>query len=115
MLVMWGKRTNPFVLVNANEWIVLLRAGKLKKVLKTGIHFFPLKVLWIDGILFCSNRPDTYRLSGINITTLDGKTANFGVCVEWVIEDPIKFLWENTTAEGNFHDICWGTSGEYLN
>ena len=105
---------NPFVLINEYEWAVLLREGKVKKTLKTGLHLLPLKSINLDSIHACSKQPDTYRLSGINITTIDNKTVNVGIAVEYEIVDPIKWLIKNTTAEGNFHDIAWGTCGEHL-
>ena len=113
IISLWN-RVNPFIIVYEYEWVVLLRAGKVKKVLNTELHFRLLKLICLEDIHLCSKKPDTYKLSGINITTTDNKTALIGAVVEYVIKDPIKWLIENSTAEGNFHDIAWGTCGELL-
>lgn len=114
LLISLWERINPFIIVYEYEWVILLRVGKVKKVLNTGFHLLPLKVACIDNTRTCPKKPDTYRISGINITTNDNKTANVGVAIEYEICDPVKWLIENATSESNFHDISWGTCGEYL-
>lgn len=110
----YAERMFPFVIIDQFEHGILMRNGKKVKHLSRGIHFFPLKLLFIDNVLTVLKEKDTYSVSNVNITTIDGKTISVGVIVEYFIEDPDKFLLQANDAITNAKDKTRGIAADYL-
>lgn len=101
----------PFTVITDYESGVLLRFGRLVKVLTPGIHFkFPL----IDIIITAHIKPDTMEIAPISITTLDDKTVSIGAIIEIEVIDVQKYLIEANEARSNIHDIIRGVMSDTL-
>lgn len=107
----WRDYISPFVLIQEYESGVLLRNGHYKQDLHTGWNFkFPL----IDNIHTVIKTVDTFHVSAVDITTLDGKQVSVEPIIKFEITDPKKYLIDVNQAADNLHDIARGIIADYL-
>ena len=67
-----------WALVNEYEGGVILRNGKLHKILPPGLHF---KCPFIDVLLVANVKADTLEVEPVTITTLDAKNISIGLMI----------------------------------
>lgn len=107
----WNNYLSPVSILRCYEGGVLLRLGKYRKDLKEGLNF---KIPLIDEIHTCVKTIDTFPLSPIDITTIDGKQVSVEPIVMFDIHDPKKYLIDTNDAAGNIRDVSRGTIADYL-
>ncbi len=102
---------SPVSVLREYEAGVVLRLGRLHRKMKKGINW---KFPFIEEIHTCNAMPDTYRITGNDVTTADGQTMTIGISIEYSIIDEVKWLIDNNDSVTNLHDIAWGVAGEFL-
>ena len=101
----------PIIFINEYEKGVILRAGKLNRVIEKGTHF---RIPFIDDYLTVMIKVETLPTHSVHITTLDDRTITAVPIVEYVVIDPVKYLIETNEAKSNIHDIVRATVSDYL-
>lgn len=114
IVISFSEQINPFVIIDSYEAGIHVRLGRKKRDLNVGFHFLPLKVLFIDKVLTVHIKRDTFRVSNVNVTTIDGKNISVGAIIEYEVTDPTLFLMEANDAISNMHDIARGVIADYL-
>ncbi|MFA0743532.1 MAG: hypothetical protein LASZOEIN_000308 [Candidatus Fervidibacter sp.] len=103
LIVVW----RCFFIVDETEWAVVLRFGKLVKVVEdAGLHFR----LPIDSVRKFDKRLQVYNPPATEFLTGDKKNLVLDVYVVWRIADPVRF-WQSVGdpigAEARIHDLVW--------
>lgn len=114
ILLRIGEQIFPFVVIDSYEAGVHIRLGKKVKELSVGLHFLPLKTIYIDKVLTVHIKIDTFSVQNVNITTTDNKTVSVGGIVEYRVFDATKNLIECNDAMTNAQDITRGVIADYL-
>lgn len=96
-----------FFVVDETEWAVVVRFGKLIRILgEAGLHFR----LPIDSVRKFDKRLQIYNPPATEFLTRDKKNLVLDVYVAWRISDPVKF-WQGVGdplgAEARIHDLVW--------
>lgn len=107
----WRESVSPIVILKTYEAGVLLRLGIYKHDLKEGVNF---KIPLIDLIHTANKAIDTFHVSPVDITTLDGKQVSVEPIIKFDIVDPKKFLLDVNNGSDNLHDISRGIIADYL-
>lgn len=102
---------SPIVVLRCYEGGVLLRLGKFKRELKEGIN---IKIPFIDEVHTVVKTEDTFQLSPVDITTLDGKQVSVEPIIKFAIHDSKKYLIDVNDAASNLKDIARGVVADYL-
>ncbi len=96
-----------FFTVDETEWAVVVRFGKLVRVVsEAGLHWR----LPIDSVLKFDKRLQVYDPPPSEFLTGDKKNLVLDAYVAWRIADPIKFLQsvgDKAGAELRLHDLAW--------
>lgn len=101
----------PFTVIHVYERGVRLRLGKNPTLLNPGLKWkWPLA----DDIFTCIITVDTLATHPVHITTTDEKTITVTPVIEFIIEDPIKWLMETNEAVSNLHDLTRGVVADHL-
>ena len=107
----WHEYLSPYVIMRDYESGVLLRLGRYKKNLKTGVNW---KLPFIDEVHSVVITTNTFHVANVNVTTTDQKTISVGVIIEYDITDVKKYLLDVNEAESNAHDIARGVIASHL-
>ena len=107
----WKDYISPIFILREYESGVLLRLGKYKHNLKQGLNF---KIPLIDEVHTVIRTIDTFHVSAVDITTLDGKQVSVEPIVKFEIVDPRKYIIDVNQAGDNLHDITRGIIADYL-
>lgn len=100
-----------WALVNEYEGGLILRNGKLHKILDPGLHF---KCPFIDVLLVANIKADTFEVEPVTITTLDAKNISIGLMIDYEVTDVVKFLLENNESIGNMQHKSRGELSDFL-
>jgi regulator of protease activity HflC (stomatin/prohibitin superfamily) len=107
----WHEYLSPYVILRDYEGGVLLRLGKYKNNLKTGVNW---KLPIIDEVHTVITTTNTFHVANVNITTTGGETISVGVIIEYDITDVKKYILDVNEAESNAHDIARGVIASCL-
>jgi hypothetical protein len=114
ILLRVGEQIFPFVIIDSYEGAIHMRLGKKVKELPVGLHFIPLKTIYVDRVISTHIKVDTFSVSNVNVTTTDNKTVSVGGIIEYLIFDVTKNLIECNDAMTNAKDITRGIIADYL-
>lgn len=98
--------------VDPYERGLLLRLGRLKRILEPGFHW--IAPFHVDRVLSENVVPRTERITGLATTTADGKSVGFDAIVTYRISDVEKALLEVEDLKDAIADSCAGTIGTNL-
>lgn len=101
----------PIIFVLEYKEGILMRKGRLLKIMKPGAHF---KIPFLDDYHLENVKTDTMKIAEVNITTLDGHTAIVGCQFELRVVDMIKATIETNDWRTNLQDICQGILSDLL-
>jgi regulator of protease activity HflC (stomatin/prohibitin superfamily) len=76
---------------------VVLRNGRVEKILEPGAHWVSLK----GRLILCDARPTPFQL-GQEMLTSDGLAVRVSLGGEYVVKDPASFVTESTDSFGVF-------------
>jgi regulator of protease activity HflC (stomatin/prohibitin superfamily) len=107
----WRDNLSPLIIIRCYESGVLLRLGKYKKNLHTGLNF---KIPLIDEIHTCIKSIDTFPVAPVGFTTIDNVQVSVEPIIKFEVVDPKKYLIDINEAKGNMHDVSRGTIADYL-
>lgn len=101
----------PFTIIHSYERGAMLTFGRNPRLVKPGIVW---KLPFFQVVFTAIITPDTLQAKCVHVTTVDGKTVSISPCIEYTIEDVIKWVIDTNEAHTNLHDILRGIVADYL-
>ena len=98
-------------IINENERGILLRFGKLKKQLSSGMVF---KIPFIDQVLIQYVKDDTILLPSQKLTTKDGKTITVTGMILYNVDDVVPFILNASVPTQSITDVAQGSIAEMI-
>lgn len=101
----------PVQVIRQYERGVRLTFGRNPKLVEPGLRFkFPLA----QEMFTVQVMPETISCGPVHVTTEDHKTITVQPMVEYVIEDPVKWLLGANDSASNLRDLAKGITADYL-
>lgn len=100
-----------FKIINQNEKGILLRMGKMKKILNPGLVF---KIPFIDQVLQQYVQDDTIALPSQKLITKDGKGITITGMVLYSVEDVEPFILNASIPAQTISDITAGVISQQI-
>jgi regulator of protease activity HflC (stomatin/prohibitin superfamily) len=102
----------PWVVLQPWEAGILVRLGRVKKVIGPGFHWiipFRVDAMWHESVT-----PTTHHINGLSTTTKDGRSIGFDAIITYQITDIEKALTKVTSVNDAIVDTCKGVIGTAL-